>query len=865
MMTTAHSTRGVAAGLELDPAKVRLRAAQLLSDVEAEPKKVEERQAAAEAHVRLVVLGLAGDDTRKLLDRAMTLDPYRATTFLVSAILEHREGFLGRAIPRYESAAMLAPDDIVVRFHAGFGFLDAARQRSLSDEESAELAEVAADHFEAVLRIDPHHKPGLLGAVESAIYGKPTKLRETVKRVFARVPVEAALRPTVTRLLLQAVFAFRVGKAKNVDQKNKKTMADIVEVTQPWLAAFPGDEGLKCVLAAAGAKCESGDELCDRIATHVKEIGDVRVLRLLLRERLADVADPRKRVALFDGIMSRIPALDGIAHDYLQLKHLVAKRSVAEGEVESARSTWLECEKLDPYNAQTKFNLLRLAAAREDSAETARLEAEMDKLGQVHVALGPRPDLVLRQKAAVRALDCDIMFSRVEQALQQDKRPTVDQIFELTLRWIHTMALHRMAVEPELLERMGRHVAADMLGGTTQKAIDLALEVLRQPLTGALPLAYAYLELPKDVAQEVLEQVREAWANHLHEVIRQGDEMKQDTRPYLAFLQRGIDDTRILLDPAIRAEYDALTGDAERAEFYRRYVNDFRFLLSLGRTVFDQVYSKREQLASLLAAVPRDIMTPLLEMAPRNLEWVGWMLLHIHYGGSIARAWKLLEQGYVDQARTVCVKELEGAQALADTQALLSRLVLEDAQVPLWEAVDRALQYARNALDAAYWMESMEGMTASATTPPEVLAMIAASRRCEKVLDAEQHNEAARLLATAYPGMRGKQLPNVYPAARFFVSLPPNGTTQYAFTVAHVIRESIIRWFNEAQPRTQREALNLRNEARNCTISAAQWATYAHDRVRNDPNLDKSPVLQGSLNATRKLIALLQNDLAALR
>jgi hypothetical protein len=61
------------------------------------------------------------------------------------------------------------------------------------------------------------------------------------------------------------------------------------------------------------------------------------------------------------------------------------------------------------------------------------------------------------------------------------------------------------------------------------------------------------------------------------------------------------------------------------------------------------------------------------------------------------------------------------------------------------------------------------------------------------------------------------------------------------------------------------EAMNLQKEARNCTAQAGQWATYAHDRVRNDPNLENSPPLQGLLNAIRRLLELLQGDLATLR
>ncbi len=214
----------------------------------------------------------------------------------MAALTSHRQGRLAEALERYEQSAALAPKNAEIRFHCGFGFLDAARCPSLPDDDAAELAEVAGEHFEATLAIEPGHAAAALGAIESALYGKATKLRDALPGLFARVAPAEALRPAVTRLLYQAIFAFRVGKAKGVDQKNKKTMADVADVARRWLDAFPSDPALAGIADATVAKCESAEEICARVAEHARLIPDVRVLRMLLRERLADVADTSQRL-----------------------------------------------------------------------------------------------------------------------------------------------------------------------------------------------------------------------------------------------------------------------------------------------------------------------------------------------------------------------------------------------------------------------------------------------------------------------------------------------------------------------------------------------------------------------------------------
>src|SRR5262249_14906864 len=154
----------------------------------------------------------------------------------------------------------------------------------------------------------------------------------------------------------------------------------IAEVARAWLGVVPGDRNFGGVIAASIAKRDTAEQLCERIADYAKDIPDVRILRLLVRERLADVAEPQRRLELFEGAMKRIPPLDGIVQDYLQLVHLVAKRQLAVGDVAGARAAWNNCLARDADNPGTVHNLLRLAEWQKDAAAAAPLRAKLAEL-----------------------------------------------------------------------------------------------------------------------------------------------------------------------------------------------------------------------------------------------------------------------------------------------------------------------------------------------------------------------------------------------------------------------------------------------------------------------------------------------------
>lgn len=826
--------------LVVDPPTLQRKAMELLAAVDADPRRGAERIAAAEAHLRLVVTGAAKDKATKLLDRAIDLDPYRAGTYLVAALTAHREGRLAAALERYEQAAVLAPGSVEIRFHCGFGFLDAARRPSLSDEDAAELAEAASPHFDAVLALDPAHVPAALGAIESAVYGKATKLRDALGGLFARVAPAEALRPTMTRLFTQVIFAFRVGKAKGVDQKNKKTMGELADAARVWLAAFPADPGLEGVVAAAAAKCETVEELCDNLAQHARVITDVRVLRLLLRERLADVADLQKRLALFEGAMKRVPLLDGLAHDHLQLLHLVAKRAAAEGDVKAARDAWLRCQEIDPRSPATTQNLLRVALHEGDKAEAAKLDRRLGELWTLYAELSSRPDLVLSRAAARAQVGVDADLDRIMTGTQQEKRPSCAELMELTRRWARAEALARLAVEPGLLAAGGLDFAKRLLATQPDDAFSTARQVLTLPVAGRAPVAYVVIGLPKDATDEDVAGARESWHELTLRDIQEERAAGRDVASYEQYLERAMETTRVLVDPVTRAAYDAATCPTPQADLYRRHASSYVQIVRLSASVGEhEKVLARGQLAALLADVPREILAPYLGALRQDETWLDLSLLRVRYAGLIQQGWKLLNEGHHEKALDLCTAQLAQAGRLTLANRLHAVAVLHDPRASVWDAAARSRELAREALRVAHWTDpppAILEMRAHAAHPLEILAQNAAADRACKCLDQDRTRDAVLLLWSAYTRAHKKERPSTLtPAGKLFADLRPSGTGFYAFTVARALRENVITWHNGATPRSQHEVTQLKRDARALTSIASAWARYARDQIGSDP------------------------------
>jgi len=827
------SAAGQPPKFQLQASTLQQAALDCMAAAEKDPRNVEAREAAAQAHIRLVVIGAVPNRERKLLDRAIELDPYSAPAFLLAALARHRDGALSEALGYYDHACWLSPFDTEIRYHRGYALLEAARRPDLSEEEAAELAEAAAADFEAVLKRVPEHAPAALGAIETAIQGKVTKLRDSMKGLFARVtPHEAFLR-SITVLLYQVIFAFRVGKAKNVDQKNQKTMADVTEIARTWIAAFPHDADLAGVVSAAKAKCESPEGLCEQIADYARGIPDVRILRLLMRERLAEVPDARRRLELFESAMKRIPPLDGIAHDYLQLKHLTGKRAVAEGDLTTARATWLECEEIDPDNPSVVLNLRHLASSRGDTTEVARLTARLEDLWSLYAQVSPRPDLVLMRAHARHEAHVVSELDRFEQAIMEEKRPSVSEIEALLDRWLIGQALARLAVDGDVRDEVSRAALSALLsfGVLSEEALDVAHQVLDAPMTGDFPTAYAYLDLAKDVPDDEIPRSLEALRERLDKNIESFAAEEGDPSPFQALLARALEETRPLLNPVTRAAYDHATVTVDRSEICRRQCDVWRRLARVAAMVSETDVAPRARIAEKLAEVPRTMMEPYLATAMQDGKWFEVMLLRIRYLGLIRRAWELFGKSEVRQALVLCERELTGAGEMFAAHELFATLMLRDSNQPLWVSVEAVQRSARRALEVAHWTESVtdiKSMRELANAPDLWIAQRSAAGRALTLLESRSR-DAIDVLWQAYPGHRNVAYPSTRygPVVEPLSKLEPIGRGFYAFVVARAIRSACIDWFNGQHPASHYEHMSLKATARGMGSSAHRWANYA--------------------------------------
>jgi hypothetical protein len=853
-----------AAKLALQASSLQQAALDCMAAVEKDPKNVEAREAAAEAHIRLVVIGASKDRERKLIDRAIELDPYSAQAYLLGALNRHRAGALSEALTYYDHACWIAPSDPEIRYHRGYALLEATRRPDISEDEATELAEAAAADFEAVLARAPDHTAAALGAIEAAIQGKVTKLRESLKRVFGRVaPREDLVRP-ITVLLYQVIFAFRVGKAKSVDQKNQKTMAELAEIARPWIAAFPGDADLAGVLCAAQAKCESPEGLCEKIADYARGIPDVRILRLLMRERLTEVPDASRRLELFESAMKRISALDGITHDYLQLKHLTAKRAAAEGDLKAAQATWVECEELDPDNPSVVMNLLHLATSRGDKQEIKRLTAKLEDLWSLYAQVSPRPDLVLMRAHARLEAHVTSELDSIEEELRAEKQPKVKKVEGLIERWLVGQALARLAVDETAREELTPAALRGLLSfdKPSEEVVEVALQVIGIPMSDAtMPTAYAYLDLAKDAPDDEIQRSFDALRERLERTIEAIDAEGGDPTPFRALLKRAKEQTKPLLAPVQRAAYDRVTAPVEIAEVCRRQCETWRRLVRVAVMATSTKAEAHGRIADKLAAVPRSMMEPYLETAMEDGRWVEVKLLQVRYIHVIRQGWDLLGEDKVRQALALCEKELGCAGDMFAAQELFASLTLRDASSELWSSVAAIRRAARRAVEVAHWSDGMNNvkrMHELATCPEVALAQRAAAGRALS-LSESQMAEAAIFLWAAYPGKRSVAYPSVRyrPMVEPLAELTPTGRGFYAFAVARVLRTACIEWYNAQAPQDYYELTRLKSAARSIGASAHSWAVYAIDNLSSEtlpPDMLQSIAesLQGLMNALRR-------------
>lgn len=856
--------------MNLDAAILQQRGLDLLEQAERSPRLAAERVAAAEAHLRLVVLESRSrsqqdpqrDRARRMIDRARALDPYRAEAYLLHGIELLRAGAPDAAVEALDHAVMLGdtgPSAVRARFHRGYALLDAARAA-----QSTDLADGARDDFEAVLVAQPDDKAAKLGLVEATIHGKAKKLRESIREAFARVTPEPALVRWVTRLLYQAVFAFGVGKAKNIDAQNKKTMAEIIEVARAWLPVARGDRLLGGVIAAATAKCDTAEELCERLPAYTRDIPDARIVRLLLRERLAEIVDPQKRLELFASAMERIPPLDGIAQDYLQLQHLVAKRKLAEGDAHGARASWEACLEKDGDNPSTIENLLRLAEHEGRTKDADALREKLIELWTIYADLSPRADLVLKRASARQSAAIDKGIATIYERYQREsKGATIAEIDELAVKLVRADTLGRLGVDATLRSHAGPVIVRRLVDERTSAlgVFETCLDLLGKPLPEQPPIAYAFYDVAKDVPEDVLTQARDKQRDRWAESAANPENKGRLADLFNALRDRAEVETNMLFDASRRAEYDRNTSPVETAELYRRHFTSVLELVKLARDVSEDDVPARVALAGRLHRLRSPIVTEYLRAGERDTAWLDRALQDVAYGGLLKKGYESMNEGKPEISVDMCRPYLEVAPTYFRLQRLFARSVLEDSRVPIAQAVELCRRHARQALGGAQPSDPSEivaEVESLASETPEQLAQRAAAERSRNCLARGGTQAALIILWEAHPQTRGPMATNAYPVGIAWTNASPAGRGLYAWCVAQALRGNTIDWYNAQRPSSAWELGNMKISALKVARVAETWVKYAH-AATNDETLP--PAFKAQIHeALNNLQAALERD-----
>jgi tetratricopeptide (TPR) repeat protein len=845
--------------IQLDQTALQRRSIALLDVTDKDPRAAAERIAASEAHLRLVVTGAAGGKNRALLHRARNLDPYRAATYFLLALDLQRAGSLTAAIEHYDQAVALAPRDLRLRFHRGYALLEQARRT-----QSADVADAARDDFELVVGTQPKNTAAAFGALESALLGKTKRLRETLAALLARLPPQKDWLAPMTRVLYQIIFWFGVGKAKNIDQSNKKTMGEIVDCARAWLGAFPGDADLGGVIAAATAKCNTPEELCERIAAYAKDIPDVRVLRLLLRERLAEVEDPTKRLQLFEQAMSRIPPLDGIAQDYLQLVHLKAKRALAEGDLLGARAGWQTCLARDPDNPGAVENLLRLAEHEGNTDEAAQLRTQLGELQLAYARMSPRADLMLGRVAARLQAEQEKAFdSTFETVTQQGSKPTVDQTDDLLDKLTRAAAVARLAADPAARKAIAAETIRRLIDPASE-AMDLgddALAVLNQPLPEEPPVAYAYFDAAKDTPDATLLEARERSMTRWTELEAEPSRSPEGRERVRLHRERAERVTASLFDPESRAAYDASTCGVELAEACRSYTSALLRLVHMGSAIKeDEDAARRVWLADKLAVLRTPAVIAYLPTTSDGEAGFRRGLAECAFDGLLKRGFDAMNNGRPEEAIDLIAAHVDRKPGYFHLHRLYVFSIMRDPRLPLDQAAPIAQQFAARAVESAESFDPaalIGEMQRIAGDRPDHMLQRAAVSRARHFLDKDKSAQALTALWSAYPGM-GMTMQNVTPAASAWVNVKPTGRGLYAWTVARSLRDNSISWYNAQSPYTQYDVRTNQVTALKIGRSAERWAKLAQQEMPAETLGDEE---RGQLDeAMRGLLESLEKD-----
>ncbi|MFT3767161.1 MAG: hypothetical protein QM820_16815 [Minicystis sp.] len=439
-----------------------------------------------------------------------------------------------------------------------------------------------------------------------------------------------------------------------------------------------------------------------------------------------------------------------------------------------------------------------------------------------------------RSQATVEA-ELTALMDRFE---KEEKRPTTAELTELVHRWARAQALARLAVEPGRPED-DAPLARTLLAGARADVFAAAGKVLDRPLGWEPPVAYAFFGVPKDATEETLARAGEAFRDQIARIIAEEQKTGGSVAMFEELLDRAAKSTAVLFDATTRAAYDASTCPTPRAEMYRRHTIGYVRIVELSAGAAEEDDPRdRAALATMLAEIPAPIRRMYLPTSIRNDDWVKVMLLRARYSGTIARGWKLLNEGEGSAVVDLCRGELAGARELCSFHRLRAFALLADGRVTVWEAAEGARQEAQAALRCVHWTDPTPGVMEIrnvANLSTAALAQHGAAERALKLVGQDLTRDAILTLWSAYPGHEKKRPQNYSPAGRHFDGLAPRGGGFYAFATARALRANVITWFNNGSPSSHEEHWHMKRYALNVTRIALAWAEHAEENIATDP------------------------------
>jgi hypothetical protein len=657
-------------------------------------------------------------------------------------------------------------------------------------------------------------------------------------QALARVTPREELVTAMPRLLYQALFALTPGKGK---AEFKTAIAAIGSTAGKWLQAFPDARGFQGVIAAALAKSSTPEELCAHVAEYVDAIDDVRVLRLLLRERLADVSDPAQRLHLFEQAIAKIPPLDGIAQDHLQLVHLVAKRAAAEGDLAAARAAWLRCAERDPDNPGVVQNLMHLARARGDEAEATKLGARLSELWEIYVAFGPRPDIILARAAARLGLELALALKHA----REDETPPAPPAAEaLVLLFMHQFALARLAVDEKARKTMSRDELRLLVrwGAPHAESASVASRVLSLPFEESLPIAYGWFDCAKDASLGVLEKARDTWREAMRRQIESVEPTQINPEALNKQLDLGERETQVLFDPVRRAAYDAATCDTDLAEWGRLFFFEYLKLVGACARMDSKDIDARRVVANRLWA----LLTPvILEQAPQLPGGGGELALRERVWNTafipiIARSTALMEEAKFREAVDVLEPYVELGKKYSFLQLMYVRALLADLRLPPSAAVAKAKRHAELTLAT---MPPSDPVTVRmemnrVIETPELQIQLSAAVHSQQLDEKKDHLGSLTVLASVHPQSDASKIAAIRtmrPPGTAFRLLPPAGLGRYSARIAFALLTSTAHWWQHEPAHSAFDLDRQRRAAKAVIGTARAWANHAIAVVGNDP------------------------------